>query len=273
MNGKRRGELEALSLEVRKDIVRMVGLARAAGLASSLAVANLLVYMYWEQMKVYPDERNRGDRDRLVMSHASAAAALYACLARKGYFDREELWSYRRLGATLQGFPDIRTPGVDAPNGACGGGLGIASGLCIALRLDGLASRVYCVLGQDELRKGVMWESVRSAAINGLGHLAAIIDVRDGSTSGDGIASGLDAFGWLVCDADGRDFDSIDAVFSGFDYEDPRPKAILAVTGVDGGLMSLRARLEDSGRPMSGDEIDNALSLLEQQSNVRADHR
>ncbi|MDR1481789.1 MAG: transketolase [Synergistaceae bacterium] len=269
MKDVKRDELEAISLEVRKDIVRMVGIARANGPAPSLALANLLVYLYWEWLNVRPAERKKPDRDRFVTSHWDAVPALYACLAHIGFFGREELWSYRRLGATLQGCPDLRTPGIDAPSGARGGSLGIAVGMCLALRLDNLESRVHCLLGEDELREGVLWESVLSAASSGLGRLVAIIDVNRGGPARDAeaaaVSRGFEAFGWSVFEVNGGDFMLLDSVFSALDFDDAKPKVIIARTKVDQELSSIES-LCDSAKPMSDDEMDHALSLLERRS-------
>jgi len=89
MDEARRGELERIALEVKKDVVRMAGVARFCAVASAHALTDLLVYLYWERMRIFPGERNRRDRDRLVLSDSSASPALYACLARRGFFERE----------------------------------------------------------------------------------------------------------------------------------------------------------------------------------------
>jgi transketolase len=270
MRDVRREELEAISLEVRKDIVRMVGVARANCPAPSLAMANLLVYLYWERMNVRPSERKKADRDRFVTSCWEAVPALYTCLAHIGFFGREELWSYRRLGATLQGCPDLRTPGIDAPGGARGGSLGIAVGMCLALRQDKFESMVYCLLGEDELREGVLWESALSAASGGLGRLAAIVGIR-GNDSSRGLEAAVsrrfEAFGWSAVTADGGDFTSLDSAFSALDFNDAKPKVVIAETKADQDLASIEA-LCDSERPMSDDEMDHVLSLLERKSGL-----
>ena len=271
MEDGRQSELEGLATEIRKDVVRMTGVARSYGLASALAVVDIFVYLYWEYMKVYPKERNRRDRDRLVLSKGSAAPALYACLSRLGYFSREELWSYSRLGAMLHGYPDIRTPGVDAPGGAYGGGLGIASGICMALKMDNIDSKVFCVLGDGELQEGVVWESLFSAASRELSRLVLVVDANGHDESGSQIGLKnvemlkvkLEAFGWFVCDADGHDFLSIERAFASFDCDDPRPKAVLAKTRAGRGVSFLQNDIDRASDLLSGDDIDHALSLLE----------
>ena len=116
MDDKRIEELKNISAEVRKDVLRMVGMARSGPYETPLAIASLLVYLYWEELALIPSEPRREDRDRFVLGMPRAVPALYAALARRGFFEREHLWHYRRLGAMLQALPDFRRiPGLDAP--------------------------------------------------------------------------------------------------------------------------------------------------------------
>jgi transketolase len=253
MDVVRRGELEKVALEVRKDVVRMLGVAHASGLSRALAIVDILVYLYWEYMSVWPSERNRPDRDIFVMGKGSAAPALYACLARLGFFSRDELWSYGRLGAMLQGYPDVRTPGVDAPGGSRGGGIGLASGLALSLRMDGLGARVFCLMDDEEMCSGAAWESISSVGSDRLGNVVLIVDsnTEDGGTS-----RRLEAFGWDAVSADGNDFCSIECALVGMDRESPRPKALVVRTAGNG----------EESSPMSRDDMDNVLSLLEKET-------
>ena len=271
MNDARKIELESLALEVRKDVVRMVGVARSYGLASALTVVDLLVYLYWEQMKISLEDRRRRERDRLVLSKGSATSALYACLARLGFFSREELWSYRRLGAMLQGYPDIRTPGVDAPGGAHGGGIGIASGICLALRLDNLNPRVYCVMGDGELQEGVVWESLFAASSHNLGNLVLLVDANGHTDKGPlaglketgALAEKFEAFGWFVTDTDGHDFASLENAFANLENGGEKPKVVLARTCTGSGISFLEQGKLENTRPLSSDDMEKALTLLE----------
>jgi transketolase len=263
MEVSRVSELEGIALEVRKDVVRMVGVARARGLDTALAVVDLLVYLYWEHMSVYPRERARADRDRLVLSDRASTAALYACLARLGFFDREELWSYGRLGAMLQGRPDIRTPGIDAPGGGDGGGIGIASGLCAALRLNGVPSRVFCLMGENEMSSGAAWESVSGAASDNIGNLVSIVNLSSGDES---LRRRLETCGWTVAEADGHDFSSIERALCGMNYGETAPKALIAHTRGEGWLSLPPSRSGSASQPLSGDDIDNMLERLEGRS-------
>jgi transketolase len=267
-------ELERIALEVRKDVVRMVGVAKSHNLVSALTVVDLLVYMCWEHMKIFPGERNNSQRDRLVLSSGFAAPALYACLAALGFFVRDELWSYRRLGGTLQGYPDIRTPGVDAPGGT--GGLGIALGLSLAIRMDGHRGKVFCIADDEEFCSGTIWESIDAAALHCPGNLFLVVEL--GGSNGDrcetrrenaeSLSRKLGAFGWMAGIADCGDFMSMERAFDRSDPSDERPKAIIAVTG-EGRAYYDALESYSPGEPLSADDVERTLSYLDTKANLR----
>ncbi|MDR1580457.1 MAG: transketolase [Synergistaceae bacterium] len=252
MDSKRRGELEKIALDVRKDVVRMLGLAHVGGISKVIRVVNVLVFLYWEYMKVFPAERERADRDRFVMGNGAAAPALYACLARRGYFDRDELWNYGCLGAVLQGYPDMRTPGIDAPWPSHGGGISVASGMAAFLSSKDSFTRVFCLAGDEEMRSGVSWESAISLMTEGSRNFALIVE---SSGAADFIGEGLRAFGWKTAETR-NDFTSMSGAFSGLDFSESRPKAVIL-------------RTEDVGygdMPLSADEVDSVLSDMENET-------
>jgi transketolase len=255
MDSKRRGELEKIALDVRKDVVRMLSLAHVGGISKVLRVVNVLVFLYWEYMKVFPADRDRADRDRFVMGKGIAAPALYACLARRGYFERDELWNYGRLGAVLQGYPDVRTPGIDAPWPSHGGSIGVASAMADHLysqSSQGGCARVFCVTGEEEMRSGVSWESVIALMAGGCRNFALVVESNRAETFP---GEGLRAFGWKVTETI-NDFMSMSGAFLGLDFSSPRPKAILVHTeDTDYGDM-----------PLSTDDMDSVLSGMENET-------
>ena len=211
-------ELEKTALEVRKDVVRMIGLSKAPSLASSLSVVDILVFLYFSAMSVRPEEPGWPDRDRTVLGMEDCSPALYATLARKGFFDREELWSYQRLGAMLQGtLEPRRTPGVDSPGGIPGLGIGMAAGIALGCRMRKSPSRVFCVVGEGELGLGAAWESVLAAAARKQGNLCVIVGVGGEFPAGqaqvvasaEALEKRFSSFGWQVNLADGHDFNSL----------------------------------------------------------------
>lgn len=273
MTDSRLGELKKIALEIRKDVVRMVGVSRSFGLASALTIVELLVYLYWEHMNVSFAKRQDADRDRLVLSKDSATSSLYACLARLGFFSRDELWSYRRLGATLQGYPDIRTPGVEAPGGIYGGGIGISCGIAHGLQMRQSSARVFCILGVGELSEGVVWESIDHAARNRLGNIFLLIDMNSKTGSAadspaepqEALAAKLEAFGWIVRCADGHDFNVLAEAFSAFDASSDAPKVLIASTCTGMDVSDLPGNEENEAVFLSKDDMERALSFLERE--------
>ena len=251
-------------------------MARARGPEAALSAADLLVYLYWEQMKVFPEARQRPDRDRLVLSGGSAAPALYACLARRGFFGRDELWNYRRLGGTLQGYPDIRTPGVDAPGGTSG--LGVALGLCLAQNIDGVKGRVFCVMEGTCFYEGAVWESLLAASSQWTANLFLVVEVSENrkdrrfSEYDDAkiIGERLLSFGWPSVYADGNDFESLEGAFQNAVFSGDGPSAIIARTRKD---MPHNASSTPgmSEKRLTRDDIETALHQLESKASRRSE--
>ena len=119
----------------------------------------LLAVLYFDEMRVRPEEPNRAERDRFILSKGHACASLYAALAERGYFPAEELLTLRQHGSRLQGHPDMKvTPGLDMSSGSLGQGLSIGNGMALAAKLRGIDYRVYVLLGDGELEEGQVWE-------------------------------------------------------------------------------------------------------------------
>ena len=276
MDVSRINELEKIALEIRKDVVRMVGVAGSYGLRSALSIVDLLVYLYWDFMDIDHGKPAAADNDRFILSKGAAVPSLYACLARLGYYGREELWSYSRLGAMLQGYPDIKTPGIHAPGGTYGGGLGIGSGFAHAARMDGSRARVFCLLGDGELQEGVVWESLFAVPAAGLGNIVLVVELNDyqstgphaGLKVGGPVAEKIRSFGWNVEEVDGHDYSSMDAIFRSLDFSGPTPFAVLARTMNSGGIRTTEKDSSNSSEPLSKDSMDQYLSELESKMKV-----
>lgn len=270
-------ELRRHAVDVRKDVIRMVGVAQSGHLASSLSLVDLLVFLYWEGMKVDPANPGWEERDRFILGKRHGCPALYAVLARRGFFQREELWSYRRLGAMLQGHPEFkRTPGIDAPSGSAGLGLGIAHGITLGLRLQENPARVFCLLGDGEMKEGAIWEAAHTAAFQKSGRLVAIVDCTrtDGEMPGGTwkdparLQERFQSFGWDVAVTDGHDFADLEKVFPPSVPAREKPLAVLALTRLGKGVplvekgwprpdVSLgRHEMEQALRELNGDGKD-----------------
>ena len=157
-------ELKRISKEIRKSIVTQVYKAQSGHPGGSLSIADILTVLYFNEMNI--DEKNPKweERDRLVLSKGHCSPALYAVLSEKGFFNKNELETFRNINSNLQGHPDMnKVPGVDMTSGSLGQGLSASNGMAIAGKLDNKNYRVYCVLGDGEIEEGQVWEAAMSA--------------------------------------------------------------------------------------------------------------
>lgn len=232
--------LVAVSRKVRKDIIEMIYEAKSGHPGGSLSCADIITYLYYEKMKVDANNPKDFNRDRFVLSKGHAAPALYAVLAEKGYFPKEELKSLRKLGGLLQGHPDSKhIPGVDVSTGSLGQGISNAVGMALGLRYQKNNAKVYVLLGDGELQEGLVWEAFMAAAHYKLDNLVAIIDNNglqiDGKNEEVMNINPLDkkllSFGFdvIYCD-DGNDYEKINEAFLKADKTSGKPCAIIAKT-------------------------------------------
>jgi transketolase len=215
--------LTAIARECRVDILRMLTHAGSGHPGGSLSVIDLLVTLYFGRLRHDPKRPDWPHRDRLVLSKGHAVPALYAVLARAGYFDPAMLSSLRKLGSPLQGHPDrVVLPGIEAATGSLGQGLSVAVGMALGLRRSGSPARVYCILGDGEIQEGQVWEAAMAAPKLGrpahpLDNLVAVVD-HNGIQLDDFVRYIMDleplvekwkSFGWSTLEIDGHDPDQI----------------------------------------------------------------
>ena len=214
-------QLEITACKVRLGIIESVYNAKSGHPGGSLSIADTLTYLYFAKMNVYPDKPDEPDRDRFVLSKGHTAPALYAVLAEKGFFPKEELKSLRHIGAMLQGHPCITIPGVDMSSGSLGQGISAACGMALSGKISSAPYKVYTILGDGEIEEGQVWEAAMFAAHYKLDNLVAVVDNNglqiDGKISDVmspyPIKEKFEAFGWHAIEMDAHDFDSIEAAF------------------------------------------------------------
>ncbi len=209
--------LKSKAKDVRIDILKMITKANSGHTGGSLSAADILTLLFFHEMKVDPKDPKKADRDRLVLSKGHAAPALYAVLAEKGYFPKEELDTLRQAGHMLQGHPDMKhTPGVDMTTGSLGQGISAACGMALASKMNKADWRVYAILGDGELEEGQVWEAAMYAAHYKLDHLTAFVDNNGLQIDGPitevmsslPIGEKFQAFGWHVIETDGHDMEN-----------------------------------------------------------------
>lgn len=173
-------DLEALKAQctvIRRDIISMLAMAGSGHPGGSLSAVEILEALYGYKMKVDPHQPDMPERDRFVLSKGHAAPALYAVLANRGFFDKEEYARLRKLGGMLQGHPDKnKCPGVDASTGSLGQGVSISVGMALGLKVQGTSQHVYTLLGDGECQEGMVWEALMAAAHYKLDNLTILFD-------------------------------------------------------------------------------------------------
>lgn len=235
-------ELKELARRVRIESIKSIYLAGSGHPGGSLSITDILVALYFGgYVNVDPKNPYKPDRDRVILSKGHAAPAFYAVLALKGFFDKELLYTLRKLGSPLQGHVSRKhTPGVEASTGSLGQGLSISLGMALKRKVDGLNYKVFCLLSDGELQEGMTWEAVMTAKHFNVKGLIAIIDnnniqLDDFVTKvNSGIYPIEDKFmasGWHVITIDGHDFSQIlKALDEAVKISEEKPVAIRAIT-------------------------------------------
>ena len=236
MEQAKKAKLAEVALNVRRDIITEVYSAGAGHPGGSLGIADILSYLYFEEMNVDPKNPKNPDRDRFVMSKGHCAPALYGILAEKGFFPKEDLKGFRSIDSYLEGHPDMKgVPGVDMSTGSLGQGICAANGMALAGKLDGKNYRVYAILGDGELEEGQVWEAAMFAPHYKLDNVTIFVDFNGLQIDGDitkvmnptPIDKKFEAFGWNVVTCDAHDFDSIEAAVSAAKACKGKPTAVI----------------------------------------------
>ena len=258
--------------EVRKGIVTSLHSAKAGHPGGSLSAADLFTYLYFEELNVDPKDPKKADRDRFVLSKGHTAPGLYAALAEKGFFPKEDLITLRHTGSYLQGHPDMKCiPGVDMSSGSLGQGVSAAVGMAIAAKISGDDYRVYTLLGDGEIQEGQVWEAAMLASHHKLDNLLVIVDNNNLQIDGEitkvnspyPIDKKFEAFNFHVINIDGNDFDQIDAAFKEAKSVKGRPTVIIAKTVKGKGVSFMENQAGWHGKAPNDEEFKIAMADLE----------
>ncbi|VBB05493.1 Hypothetical protein LUCI_0703 [Lucifera butyrica] len=272
LTAQQTAELAARAKAVRRSIVAMVTEAKSGHPGGSLSAADILTTLYFAVMNISPETARDPGRDRFVLSKGHAAPVLYATLAEKGFFPKEELLTLRQINSRLQGHPEMKNiPGVEMSTGSLGQGLSAACGMALGGKLSRADYRVYAVLGDGELEEGMIWESAMFAAHYKLDNLTAFVDFNglqiDGPVSE--VMSPLPipekwrAFNWHVLEIDGHDYNAIyDAVQTAKTVQG-KPTMIVAHTVKGKGVGKMENVAEWHGKAPSREECELFLADLE----------
>ena len=233
-------QLEKIANEVRKNIVTALHSAGSGHPGGSLSAADMVTYLYYEEMNVDVNDTKNPDRDRFVLSKGHAAPVLYGVLAEKGYIPKEDLIKLRKTDSYLQGHPDMKhIPGVDMSSGSLGQGISAAVGMALSAKLSNESYRVYTLLGDGEIQEGQVWEATMFAGFRKLDNLVVVVDNNGLQIDGkvDEVCSPypidkkFEAFNFHVINvADGNDMDQLKAAFDEAKTVKGMPTAIIMKT-------------------------------------------
>jgi transketolase len=273
MNMEDISRLKETARLMRINILKMIHNVNSGHTGGSLSAADIMTALYFNVLNHNPQYPNWRERDRFVLSKGHGAPALYSALAMRGYFDTYDLMTLRKLNSPLQGHPDVRkTKGVNATSGSLGQGLSVANGIAMGLRLEGIKSNVYVMLGDGELQEGQIWEAAMTAAHYKLGKVMAIVDNNglqiDGAVKDVmGIEPLYDkwkAFGWDVQIIDGHNFEEIIPALKSIKSRNvtDTPSLVIAKTIKGKGVSFFEGLAKYHGIAPTDEELKKALKEL-----------
>ena len=257
--------------EVRKSIVKMVSEAKSGHPGGSLSAADIITYLYFNEMNIDHTNVDSIHRDRFVLSKGHASPLLYAVLAEKGLLNKADLSTFRRINSKLQGHPNMNyVAGVDMSTGSLGQGISAAVGMALANKLDNKSDRVYALLGDGECQEGQVWEAAMSAAHYKLNNLCAIVDFNKLQIDGDitevlnptPIDKKFEAFNWNVININGHDFDEIASAFKQARECKDKPTVIIAHTVKGKGVSYMENNYAWHGAAPNQEQLVQALQEL-----------
>ena len=264
-------ELSRIANNLRVSIIEGVYNAKCGHPGGSLSIADILTYLYFEEMKVDPKDPSDPDRDRFVLSKGHTAPALYAALAERGFFPKEDIKTLRKTASYLQGHPDMKgVPGVDMSTGSLGQGFSTACGMALSGKTAGKDYRVYTVLGDGESQEGQVWEAAMFAAHYKLDNLVAILDLNGLQIDGP-ITEVMNptphdekflAFGWNVITIDAHNFAEIEDAFAKARAVKGKPTVIIAKSMKGKGVSYMENACEWHGQAPKEELYNVAISDL-----------
>lgn len=264
-------ELKKVANEVRKGIVTAVHSAKAGHPGGSLSAADIYTYLYFEEMNVDPENPDKEDRDRFVLSKGHTAPGLYSTLANRGFFPVEDLVTLRKLGSYLQGHPSMQyIPGVDMSSGSLGQGISAAVGMALSAKMDQKDFRVYTLLGDGEIEEGQVWEASMFAGHRKLDNLVVIVDNNGLQIDGPvadvcspyPIDKKFEAFNFHVINVDAHDFDALRAAFEEARNTKGMPTAIIAHSLKGKGVSFMEGSVAWHGTAPNDEQYEVAMADL-----------
>lgn len=265
--------LKEKAKEVRKTILTMIHRAQSGHPGGSLSASDFMTALYFDEANVRPEDPKWADRDRIVLSKGHACPVIYSCLALKGFFPYETIYTLRKQGSILQGHPDMKVcPGIDISTGSLGQGLSTAVGMALAAKRDGKTYRVFCIVGDGESQEGQIWEAVMSAVKYKLDNLIIYVDnnnLQNDNTcdvvmpTGD-LRAKYGAFGCEAFNIDGHNMEEIVDVLDEIrDSDNGMPKVIVGKTIKGKGVSFMEGVVMWHGVAPNDEQFEQAIAEVE----------
>ncbi|NYF15139.1 transketolase [Pseudoclavibacter sp. JAI123] len=272
-----RARLEDRADFIRTETIRLIEIAKTGHYSSVFSAAEIFAALYYSVMDIRPDDPGWADRDRFVIGKGHAAVGMFAYLADLGYFPREELDSYARLGSPYGDHPDMtKVKGIDFSSGSIGHALSNGFGMALAGRMSDRDYTVFAMLGDGEMQEGQVWEAAMSSAHHRLDRLVAIVDRNgyqlDGAVDDvlgvEALADKWRAFGWNVIEVDGHDVIEVRDTLNRIKHakRDGVPTCVIAHTQKGKGVRYME---EEPGWHLGYLDPEDAESAIEEINNGR----
>ena len=274
MDSAKLTQLKQEAAMIRLGILDGTHAAASGHPGGSLSIADIMSYLYFSEMKVDPANPKWADRDRFVLSKGHAAPALYATLARRGFFPFEDMLTLRHVDSILQGHPDMKhIPGVDMSSGSLGQGISAAVGMALAAKMDGKDYRTYTIVGDGESEEGQVWEALMFAARHNLDNLCVVIDYNGLQIDGPvaeivnpaPFEGKLASFGCHVITIDAHDFEAIEAAFAEAKTVKGKPTAIVANSVKGKGVSFMENQVKWHGSAPNDAQYEQAVAEIRAQ--------
>lgn len=263
--------LKFIANTLRHDIIKMLAESKSGHTAGPLGLADIFSALYFDYLKMNPENPKDEERDYLILSNGHVCPVLYASMANKGFFEKEELYSLRKLGSRLQGHPHRTSlPGLETTSGPLGTGLSQAVGKAIVLKREKKNNKVVCICSDGEHQEGNHWEAIMLAAKYELNNLIVIVDRNriqiDGRTEEimplKSLREKYLSFGWGAIEIQGNNMKQIVHALDKTKHHKTHPIVIIANTTPGKGVSFIENNYEWHGKTPNKEETEKALFEL-----------
>ncbi len=262
--------LKKQAVVLRKDILETLQLAGSGHPGGSLSAVEIMLALYGHTLNHRPKEPAWDGRDRLIVSKGHVSPVVYVTLANFGYFPKEELKTFRKFGARLQGHVHTKVPGVEFNTGSLGHGLSYANGIALGARMRGKTFRTYCLMGDGEIQEGSVWEAAMTSAHHKIDNVCAIVDYNKVQENGptqeikdlEPLTDKWTSFGWKAIAVDGHNIQSLIAAFDEAKNTKGKPTVIIANTVKGKGISFMEGKCAWHGKAPNQEQLTAALGEL-----------